>query len=611
MNFLKRLSEEVCRKALGVTSLPNPESDYATLRFQIKKATNQDISIHDIKLFFKSPERCNPRIYDLLSEYVLPSNGGGQNYQEFKKLEIKRDNIEKLRHAVWQKCVGNSDIVINFHYYNDISRQIAKGTGETKFDVKTIKNFFEKRNIPQQGTLNILARFVLDNRSVTFEDFVNKHPLPDPIIKAKTRRFNTRMLWIGGICIFIIVLILFITYCCLNTHGSKKIKITAYASLESKFLDYDEFRYNEDFISYLQHTFNEKSRKFRITIIREKSERNKESIRQIKTLLKEGIFNSLDVLIGGRPELHQIIKNKVRLNLDESYKSIPYWAISPDSTFVGFYTGAMGFAWNCNLIESGKFPLSFDSINWSLLESHHKDSTFYFAPKPSSSAGYYLFYHLGLKKNKHSLWSFDKDIASKKFKELYSNSNVLEDSTGAVMISKENLALEFVWLHDYIWEYGNTPGEFGNVRVAIPKDALPTMGCLSIYDRNDNQRIEGAQEFIRFLLSEEVQRKHYEMQKRIPIREDIRHKVLEHDHSPYAKGIKEMFNRISSDTSLPVNSLHYFKKNNSISSWVEFSKDLDKIMNNMNKSTRKDNPIYKNRIEPCPPNQKGWALNGE
>lgn len=152
---------------------------------------------------------------------------------------MKKDNIddkyyEGLRIEVWKRVIGNESIDKGNHYYDQIAKQIKKETGE-HLNKDTIRNFFERKHLPQPKTLDIYSSFVLgatEDSQKTFKDFQNWYngrsifsQLNDFFSQSKNRYH----VLLGGI-FFIIVLISIVLY---NQNNGKGQMQTLHSTIEA------------------------------------------------------------------------------------------------------------------------------------------------------------------------------------------------------------------------------------------------------------------------------------------------------------------------------------------------------------------------------------------
>lgn len=346
--------------------------------------------------------------------------------------------------------------------------------------------------------------------------------------------------------------------------------VVVYTSLESKYesseLAAAHGERDSDFLSWLEYSFNEKYRRvYKVIIIRDTE--NSPSVERIRTAGRSRYFENIDVLLGGKPEVHELLPGRIVIDIDPDRYAIPEGAFAQDHRWVGVYLGCIGIIWNCTLVEPTWKPKIFNDLLL-LKKATSEAKTYYLIPAPSTSSASYAFYFALCGFKERNSMSFEPEIAISKYNLLLTNGYIAQRGASAIDIISEGKALAGVeWLHDAFWKADILKRRYQNVHAMIPSNACLSLGCLSIFDRPKGNE-QGALEFVRFFLETEVQKMHYELQKRMPIANHIREKVLVDDDSQFARAMLEYMDKFQEK--MPISALDYFVKeyNDPHSAWV-------------------------------------------
>lgn len=577
-NLLESLRKDLSIKALrdvGVAPVVSSTEDYQIISFKLSDFIKMKIIPDQIKFFYESKEiRSEDILVQYICQYILGYDSLQRDIiQKYKERKEKEEVIDILRKKVWMKSTGSDTIQNHKFYYKKIIEDIkAVLDEETTLNVDTIRNFIEKRNYPRVETLNILARYVLEDAKGTFSTFeienkVKFDKYDDLDIPNNTDkdmlRFDLRLL------LFLPLIMLFIYIIWNYVKPTNKVLITFATSLNTKSIT-DKKNNSTDFWNLVVNQFNAQNKKYQIEVIKNVTRQSEPSF--IRSLNDDGRFGEdIDFLLGGGPELHHPLKSR-KIDFNKLDNDLPEWAKASDSRWVGIYTGFPGIIYNCNL-----WNIADDTIQFSKLDSYAFKFKEIGCGVPelgqySGSLPSYLLYLFGLKiaDDAEGEYIFDFDKAFSQYEKLSRNAKYYDRKVNHLdLVSNGQIAFGIYWMHDEFWRNKYLADHYPNIRALIPNDALLYMGCASVFV-SDAEKYNGVMAFLNFILSSDVQRMHYRYQYKLPINPDLMLEVLNADSSNYAHMVKRGVKPLFVKNKLPMNSMMLFKMNESLSQWDDY-----------------------------------------
>ncbi len=450
--------------------------------------------------------------------------------------KVTEEAIQHLLLAVWQKVTKEPRIFHKTSHFRDIRDAIERETG-VPYSFVTIRNWFSKKNHPSRNNLDVLTTYLLgtkdgESRSFTrdYLPLVIEHPISEPS-KQISNPFSGNHLRTIGLMLAAVSIIALVAWS-LMLGQNEPVKIRIYSLIRDKAVGYHPDLIEEDFGTWLTKTFNDQYEgKFEVEI-RDPQER-KSAQRRIDDFIRTSGYDTYDILMGGLPIYHTF---KQQMSVEEFTKDLNLESRGfsktqlqdPDQRWIPLFLGSQGIYANKHLVADSILT-KYEHL-MILKEEQGED---FRIPSKESSSFYNSFFSIGLDGDKN------RSVAAmiEKYKALLERSTHFDNQYQAMeAVHSRKIAASVVWLHDLITIVRKLEDEHPDINVDfgfyIPEESLLEIGCISVFKREgdskrETKRQEAIKAFIRFLLSDEVQVKHFELQYRIPVTRSAFNKVAD------------------------------------------------------------------------------------
>jgi ABC-type Fe3+ transport system substrate-binding protein len=345
--------------------------------------------------------------------------------------------------------------------------------------------------------------------------------------------------------------------------NSKKSTLTVFTTLESRFpYPLPSQNLEEDFFNWLEESFYEKY-KIKVSIVRS-SDHAPEITRILTVKNSEFYYKHYDVLLGGPPEIHGNLSNQASLLVNPENLKIPPGAVGEGKRWIGCYLVFLGIIWNSLLTDVNWTPYLFEDL-LKLPPQESKNRLPYTVPIPGESSSSYAL-HFALNPLKENLGDSSITTATHKYSSLIRKGYISpRGSFPPTFIEKGIASAGITWLNDAVWSAAVLKQRYFQLRAWLPENSIPSIGCISVFNRPDGNP-NAAQAFVDHFLSDLVQEKHYQLQRRVPIRKDVRDRVLSLDQSSYSKSISDLFCNIERQ-SIPLGTWDLLHRSKQPKSW--------------------------------------------
>lgn len=342
-----------------------------------------------------------------------------------------------------------------------------------------------------------------------------------------------------------------------------RLSLTVFTTLESKFpcSQFYTGGIEEDFLTWLEYSFFEKY-KINLSIIRAND--CSPEVSRIATAGNSEHFKQYDILLGGTPEIHEILPNQVPIRVEPKSLTIPPGAVGEGKRWIGCYLTFLGVIWNSLIIDSDWIPYQFEDL-LELAPQQNRRRLPYSVPMPGESSASYLLHYI-LYPQKQTVGDLNISIPTKKYSIFLEKGYINpRGSFPPEFIERGRASAGIVWLNDAVWSSTILRNRYLQLRAWLPTNSIPSIGCISVFNRPGGNQ-DAAQTFVHYFLSDVVQTKHYELQRRAPIRQDVRNRVLSDDNSSYSKAISEQLKNIGKKN-IPLSVWDLFRCSNNPTLW--------------------------------------------